>query len=86
MLQKVKARSPKLKDAKLFRTQCYVDGAWIDAEDKSTITVVNPADGSVIGTVPRMGEAETRRAAMFWIAQSDDPRVLAFFEEILLGR
>jgi hypothetical protein len=31
-------------------------------------------------------EAETRQAAMFWLAQSDDPRVLAFFEEILLGR
>ncbi len=31
-------------------------------------------------------EAETRRAAMFWLAQSDDARLLAFFEEILLGR
>jgi len=31
-------------------------------------------------------EAETRRAAMFWLAQSEDPRVLAFFEEVLLGR
>lgn len=31
-------------------------------------------------------EAETRRAAMFWLAQSDDARVPAFFEAILLGR
>jgi len=30
--------------------------------------------------------AKTRKSAMFWLAQSDDPRVLAFFEEILLGR
>lgn len=29
-------------------------------------------------------EAETRKMAMFWLAQSDDPRVVAFFEEILL--
>ncbi|MEM7415808.1 MAG: HEAT repeat domain-containing protein [Gemmatimonadota bacterium] len=29
-------------------------------------------------------EAETRRMAMFWLAQSDDPRVVVFFEEILL--
>lgn len=29
--------------------------------------------------------AKTRRSAMFWLAQSDDPRVLAFFEEILVG-
>ena len=31
-------------------------------------------------------EAETRRAAMFWLAQSEDPRVLSIFEEIQLGR
>lgn len=31
-------------------------------------------------------EAETRRTAMFWLAQSDDERVVAFFEQILLGR
>ena len=31
-------------------------------------------------------EAETRRSAMFWLAQSGDARVVAFFEEILLGR
>src|SRR5690606_22602875 len=29
-------------------------------------------------------EAETRRSAMFWLAQSDDARVVEFFEEILL--
>lgn len=31
-------------------------------------------------------EAKTRRSAMFWLAQSDDERVLAFFQEILLRR
>ena len=30
-------------------------------------------------------DPETRRMAMFWLAQSEDGRVLAFFEEILLG-
>jgi len=29
---------------------------------------------------------ETRRSAMFWLAQSKDERVYAFFEEILLAR
>ncbi len=52
----------ELKDAKLFRQQCYIDGAWLDADDKSTIAVNNPADGAQLGTVPRMGAAETRRA------------------------
>jgi hypothetical protein len=29
--------------------------------------------------------ANTRRSAMFWLAQSEDDRVLAFFEEVLSG-
>ena len=51
-----------LSDSKLFRQQCYVDGQWVDADNGSTIDVTNPADGSVIGTVPNFGAAETRRA------------------------
>ncbi|MCC6534455.1 MAG: NADP-dependent succinate-semialdehyde dehydrogenase [Burkholderiales bacterium] len=62
MLQQVEAKPPQLKDAGLFRQQCYVDGGWIDADDKATLAVVNPADASVVGTVPRLGEAETLRA------------------------
>jgi len=62
MLQKVKTNPPKLKEPAFFREQCYIDGAWVDADDKSTFTVVNPADGTVVGSVPRMGGAETRRA------------------------
>jgi len=52
----------ELKDPKLFREQCYIDGAWLDADDKSTVEVNNPADGAVLGTVPKMGAAEARRA------------------------
>jgi succinate-semialdehyde dehydrogenase/glutarate-semialdehyde dehydrogenase len=46
----------------LFRQQCYINGAWVDADSKSTLAVYNPADGVQIGTVPNMGAAETRRA------------------------
>jgi succinate-semialdehyde dehydrogenase/glutarate-semialdehyde dehydrogenase len=52
----------KLKDASLFRQQCYINGEWVDADSKTTIDVTNPADGSVLGHVPKMGTAETRRA------------------------
>ena len=52
----------KLKDPKLFRQQGYIDGAWVDADDGGTIAVDNPATGEKLGTVPRMGAAETRRA------------------------
>ncbi|MGH8768708.1 MAG: NADP-dependent succinate-semialdehyde dehydrogenase [Burkholderiales bacterium] len=51
-----------LKDQKLFRQQGYINGQWRDADSKATINVTNPADGSVIGTIPKMGAAETRRA------------------------
>ena len=51
-----------LKDEKLFRQQCYVDGQWADADSKQTVVVSNPATGAAVGTIPRMGAAETRRA------------------------
>ena len=52
----------KLDDAKLFRQQCFVAGQWVGADDGSTLSVNNPADGSLLGSVPNMGAAETRRA------------------------
>src|SRR3954469_6047748 len=61
MLTKVKP-AMQLKDMSLFRQQCYIDGQWVDADDKSTLAVNNPADGLQIGTVPKMGAAEARRA------------------------
>jgi succinate-semialdehyde dehydrogenase / glutarate-semialdehyde dehydrogenase len=51
-----------LKRADLFREQAYIDGAWVDADSASTITVTNPANGKPLGTVPKMGKAETERA------------------------
>src|SRR6185369_5693660 len=38
------------------------DGKWVDADNRATLDVVNPATGEKIGTVPKMGAAETRRA------------------------
>ncbi|MCX7174477.1 MAG: NADP-dependent succinate-semialdehyde dehydrogenase [Proteobacteria bacterium] len=51
-----------LKDSKLFRQQCYIDGAWSDADQGGTITVNNPSNDQTLGSVPKMGTAETRRA------------------------
>jgi succinate-semialdehyde dehydrogenase / glutarate-semialdehyde dehydrogenase len=51
-----------LKRPDLFREQAYIDGAWIDADGSGTITVTNPATGKPLGTVPKMGTAETTRA------------------------
>ena len=52
----------KLDDPKLLRQKCYINGAWVDADNGQTIKVTNPVDSGAIGTVPRAGTAETRRA------------------------
>jgi succinate-semialdehyde dehydrogenase/glutarate-semialdehyde dehydrogenase len=52
--------SLSLKDPKLFREQCYIDGGWVGGE--KTFPVRNPATGEVLGSVPKLGAAETRRA------------------------
>lgn len=46
----------------LFRTRCPVGGSWIDADDGAVMEIRNPATGDLLGTVPRLGVRETRRA------------------------
>jgi len=60
--RKIDVATPQLSDPKLFREQCYIDGRWEDADSGKAIEVTNPANGEVLGTVPNMGAAETRRA------------------------
>jgi len=52
----------QISDPKLFRQQCYIDGAWVDADSGETQNVTNPATGKILGAVPKMGATETRRA------------------------
>ena len=54
--------TPNLKDMRLFRQQGYIDGAWADADSGKAIEVTNPATGELLGTIPKMGADETRRA------------------------
>jgi succinate-semialdehyde dehydrogenase/glutarate-semialdehyde dehydrogenase len=53
MLQKT---SPYMKEAIL------IGGEWVQADSGATIEVTNPATGLKIGTVPKAGRAEARRA------------------------
>ena len=53
---------PPLQDPTLFRQQSYLNGEWVDADAGARFDVDNPADGSVIASVPLCGGAETRRA------------------------
>jgi succinate-semialdehyde dehydrogenase/glutarate-semialdehyde dehydrogenase len=65
-----------LNDPQLFRTRCHVNGAWIDADDGATRDVTNPANGSVLGTIPNMGRAETEGAIAAAQAAFGDWRAL----------
>jgi succinate-semialdehyde dehydrogenase/glutarate-semialdehyde dehydrogenase len=51
-----------LKDPTLFRQANCIDGKWIEADSGKTIAVRNPATGEIVGEVPALGAAETRRA------------------------
>jgi succinate-semialdehyde dehydrogenase/glutarate-semialdehyde dehydrogenase len=56
-------RSPlTLKDPALLRQRCYVDGQWLDADDRGSIPVIDPALNLPIGTAPVFHANETRRA------------------------
>ena len=56
-------RSPlALKDPSLLRQRCYVDGQWIDADDRGSIPVIDPALNTPLGTAPVFHASETRRA------------------------
>jgi len=52
----------QLTDQKLLRTQCFVNGEWIDAADGRTSTVTNPATGEKIATVPVLDGKATQAA------------------------
>lgn len=54
----------QLQNKSLFRQQCYLNGKWINADNKKTISVHNPFDQSLLGTVPECGTEETRRAIL----------------------
>ncbi len=53
MLQKA---SPYMREAN------FIGGDWVQADSGATVDVTNPATGLKIGTVPKSGKAETRRA------------------------
>lgn len=51
-----------LSDPTLLRQACYLDGTWCAADSGAVLSVTNPANGEQLGTIPKMGTMETRRA------------------------
>ncbi|MFZ4856877.1 MAG: NADP-dependent succinate-semialdehyde dehydrogenase [Desulfuromonadaceae bacterium] len=75
-----------LNDPDLLRQQCYISGTWCNADTQETIPVTNPATGETIGTVPKMGTAETRFAITAAHAAYPDWRTLTAQERFILLR
>ncbi|MFC3722160.1 NAD-dependent succinate-semialdehyde dehydrogenase [Neoaquamicrobium sediminum] len=50
------------KTSHFMRQGNLIDGEWVQADSGAVIDVINPATGLKIGTVPKAGKAETRRA------------------------
>ena len=58
-----KGESTMLQKTSHFMRQAnLIDGEWVQADSGAVIDVINPATGLKIGTVPKAGKAETRRA------------------------
>jgi succinate-semialdehyde dehydrogenase/glutarate-semialdehyde dehydrogenase len=52
----------EIKNESLFIEKAYIDGRWVDADDKSTLEVINPVNQEIIGHVPNCGADETKVA------------------------
>lgn len=54
--------SMQIADKALLKTQAFINGEWVDADNGDTLPVTNPASGEVIAEVAKCGADETRRA------------------------
>ena len=52
----------EIKNESLFIEKAYIDGRWVNADDKSTLEVINPVNQEIIGHVPNCGADETNVA------------------------
>lgn len=57
-----KAGQIGLNRTDLNRSQAFLNGQWLDADNGKSFAVYNPANAERVGLVPDMGVAETRRA------------------------
>ncbi len=52
----------KLSNPMLLRTEAYINGEWVAADNGAQLPVTNPATGELLTNVAKAGAAETRRA------------------------
>lgn len=52
----------QLNDKTLLRQHAFIAGEWWDADSGAALQVLDPASGTLVGSVPDMGAFETERA------------------------
>ncbi len=52
----------KLNDPSLLKSQCLINGDWVNSTDGVQLEVRNPANGKLIGTIPNIGSDQTQKA------------------------
>jgi succinate-semialdehyde dehydrogenase/glutarate-semialdehyde dehydrogenase len=96
MAQTLKTASSdwSLSDPSLLRTQAFINGEWVDADDGTTFEVLNPANHEVVAAVANVGGTETRRAIEAaeaarhaWAARSSHERsaILRKWNDLMLA-
>ena len=51
----------ELKNNALFKETCFIGGKWIESDSGEKIKVDNPANGEIIGAVPKCSTSETQK-------------------------
>ncbi|MCF7728075.1 NAD-dependent succinate-semialdehyde dehydrogenase [Sulfitobacter sp. M22] len=54
-----------LNDPSLLKNDCLINGCWQGAATGAQIDVINPADGTLVSTVPALGAAEIEAAIAY---------------------
>ena len=52
----------ELKNNALFKETCFIGGKWTESDSGEKIKVDNPANGEIIGAVPKCSTSETQKA------------------------
>ena len=64
----------ELKNNELFKENCFIGGKWIESNSGEKIDVDNPANGEIIGKVPKCSTSETSKACLLYTSPSPRDR------------
>ncbi|HFB99930.1 MAG TPA: aldehyde dehydrogenase family protein, partial [Phaeodactylibacter sp.] len=51
-----------LRDSSLFKTQCLIDGKWVDSELNKSIKVTNPFNAELLAEIPELSIRQVNQA------------------------